>query len=326
MLNISREQLMQALKGACLAEIRAPKPGNVSVFSAGHGMTAQQFEASASAIAAPLTISGASVGERILRAVQETQKTVGCNTNLGIVLLAAPLLCAAQQQHSARELRPRLRRVLGRLTRQDAELAYEAIRLAKPAGLGSSPRFDVSEKPQVTLLAAMQEASDRDSIARQYANGFADVFEVGVAHARKEYARFASEEWAVLSAYLALLARFPDSHVVRKFGIKLALEVSSKAEGLERVWRRSDSPQALMPQLLALDAELKRDGINPGTTADLSVASLLALRLQDLLLGSFTGSWAIPPVTVVKRNVSKSAPRKAAAAEVSELCFTVKLA
>jgi len=46
--------------------------------------------------------------------------------------------------------------------------------------------------------------------------------------------------------------------------------------------------------LLAFDAELKRDGINPGTTADLSVASLLALHLQDLLQGSFTGSGAKP--------------------------------
>ena len=293
MLNIiSREQLGQALKSACLAEIRAPKPGNVSIFSAGHGMTAQQFEASANAIAEPLTEAGASVGERILRAVQETQKVVGCNTNLGIVLLAAPLLCAAQQQYSARGLRPRLRRVLESLTQQDAELAYQAIRLAKPAGLGSSTRHDISEKPQVALLAAMQEASNRDSIARQYANGFADIFDVGVAHARQTLARFGNEEWAVLSAYLAMLARFPDSHVGRKFGSELARQVSSRAALLDSAWRRSDSPQALLPQLLALDAEFKRDGVNPGTTADLSVASLLALHLQDLLLGSFTGSEA----------------------------------
>src|SRR5713101_6742331 len=86
MLNtISSERLAQALKSACLAEIRAPKPGNVSIYSAGHGMTAQQFEASANAIAAPLTVPGTSVGERILRAVQATQQAVGCNTNLGIV-------------------------------------------------------------------------------------------------------------------------------------------------------------------------------------------------------------------------------------------------
>ena len=293
MLNIiSREQLAQALQSACLVEIRSPKPGNVSIFSAGHGMTARQFAASAKVIAAPLTVPGASVGERILRAVQETQKEVGCNTNLGIVLLAAPLLCAAQQQDSARALQPRLHRVLEGLTPRDAELAYQAICLAKPAGLGRSPRYDVSEKPRVTLLAAMQEASNRDSIARQYANGFTDVFDVGVVRAREALARFASEEWAVLSAYLAFLARFPDSHVVRKFGMESAREVSSRAARLESAWQRCHSPQALMPQLLAWDAELKHAGINPGTTADLSVASLLALRLQDFLEGRFTGSEA----------------------------------
>jgi triphosphoribosyl-dephospho-CoA synthase len=293
MLNtISSERLAQALKGACLAEVRAPKPGNVSIYSAGHGMTVQQFEASANAIAAPLTVLGASVGERILRAVEATQQAAGCNTNLGIVLLAAPLLCAAQQESGAHALRLKVRGVLEQLTQQDAELAYAAIRLAKPAGLGSSARHDISEKPQVTLLAAMQEARVRDSIARQYANGFADVFDVGVACARKTLARFAGEEWAVLSAYLGMLARFPDSHVERKYGSELARQVSSRAAVLDSAWQRSDSPQAMLPQLLAFDTELKRDGINPGTTADLSVASLLALRLQDLLQESFTGSEA----------------------------------
>ena len=294
LITISSERLAQALKSACLAEIRAPKPGNVSIFSAGHGMTVQQFEASANAIAAPLTVPGASVGERIMSAVQATHTAVGCNTNLGIVLLAAPLLCAAQQEVKSCELRLRVRRVLKQLTQQDAELAYAAIRLAKPAGLGSSVRHDISERPQVTLLAAMQEASNRDSIARQYANGFTDVFDVGVARAREALARFSGEEWAVLSAYLAMLAHFPDSHVERKFGSELARQVSSRAAVLDSAWQRSDSPQALLPQLLDFDAELKRDGINPGTTADLSVASLLALRLQDLLQESFTGSEAKP--------------------------------
>lgn len=295
MLNTtSSERLARALKSACLAEIRAPKPGNVSIYRAGHGMTARQFEASANAIAAPLTVAGVSVGERILRAVQATQTTVGCNTNLGIVLLAAPLLCAAQQESTAPDLRLRVRRVLRQLTQQDAELAYEAIRLAKPAGLGSSERHDISERPQVTLLVAMREARNRDSIARQYANGFAGVFDVGVARAREALARFTGEEWAVLSAYLGMLARFPDSHVERKFGSELARQVSFRAAALDTAWQRCDSPQALLPQLLAFDAELKRDGINPGTTADLSVASLLALRLQDLLQGSFTGSEAKP--------------------------------
>ena len=290
---ISSERLAQALKSACLAEIRAPKPGNVSDYSAGHGMTAQQFKASANAIAEPLTVPGASVGERILCAVQATQEAVGCNTNLGIVLLAAPLLCAAQQP-GERALRPRVSSVLQQLTQQDAELAYEAIRLAKPAGLGSSVRHDVSEKPKVTLLAAMQEARDRDSIARQYANGFADVFDVGVLRARETLARFAGEEWSVLSAYLAILGRFPDSHVERKFGSELARQISSRAAVLDSAWQRCDSPQAMLPQLLAFDAELKRDGINPGTAADLSVASLLALRLEDLLQESFTGGEAKP--------------------------------
>ena len=70
--------------------------------------------------------------------------------------------------------------MLDGLTVEDAERVYEAIRLANPGGLGDAPEQDVRDEPTVTLLEAMKLAADRDLIARQYANGFADVFDFGV--------------------------------------------------------------------------------------------------------------------------------------------------
>ena len=35
--------------------------------------------------------------------------------------------------------------------------------------------------------------------------------------------------------------------------------------------------------MLEVDAELKSNGINPGTTADLTVASLLVVRLEEMV-------------------------------------------
>lgn len=284
------DQLAQEFARACEAEIRAFKPGNVSVESPGHSMTAQQFFDSARAAAPSLVAPGLSVGERILRAVEATHETVGCNTNLGIVLLCAPLLHAAQLATDERKLQRRVERVLRDLTQRDAEDAYRAIRLAAPGGLGGSARYDVNQPPPVTLLAAMQEAQDRDCIARQYANGFSDVFEFGVPRVRQALRPGAREEYVMLLVYLGWLARLPDSHIERKYGRAVAQEVCAKAALFDARVQGGEAVNGLHVELAAFDVELKTQGINPGTSADLSVASFLAARLGDLLQESFSGS------------------------------------
>jgi triphosphoribosyl-dephospho-CoA synthase len=51
---------------------------------------------------------------------------------------------------------------------------------------------------------------------------------------------------------------------------------------LERL-RKCGAPDLLLSDLLGWDATLKRRGINPGTSADLTVATLFAYRLQGIL-------------------------------------------
>jgi triphosphoribosyl-dephospho-CoA synthase len=273
----------EALRIASIAEVHAFKPGNVSLASPGHGMRAEDFVASADAVAGVIAAPAARVGERILRAIQATRAVVAFNTNLGIVLLCAPLVHAALIPAVEPGLRERLRAVLAQLDIEDAELTYRAIRLAQPGGLGSSPRHDVSSVPSVTLLEAMQEARLRDRIAWQYVTGFEDVFESGTGLLRAALARWGSTEWAAVAVYLAFLARYPDSHVARKHGDEVAREVVSQAEGAARALQGAARPAAAMPALQVFDGWLKARSINPGTTADLTVASLFAVALEDLL-------------------------------------------
>jgi triphosphoribosyl-dephospho-CoA synthase len=280
--------LAVAVRWACEAEIRALKPGNVSIHSPGHGMSASDFLASAAAIAGPIAAPGPSVGERILRAVEATRAVVDCNTNLGIILLAAPLIHAALRA-DRRGLRAALEQTLSALSVEDAALAYRAIRLAQPGGLGESPRHDVSETPRVTLLAAMQEASSRDSIALQYASGFRDVLDSGMPLARDCRARWKSDEWAAVAVYLELLAQRPDTLIARKFGLAAAQQVSREAAPLASALRQSQNPEQLSGQMLEFDSRLKQVGLNPGTSADLTVASLLALRAEEFLQQQFAG-------------------------------------
>ena len=278
------EAIADAYREACLAELAALKPGNVHVFSGGHDMTAADFEASARASAPSMGQPDLTVGARILGAIQRTRRVVACNTNLGIVLLCAPLAQAAFRP-AAGILRDRLHQVLDQLDVADAEQAFAAIRLAQPGGLGTAPENDVCQPARVTLAVAMAAAAGRDRIAQQYANGFADVFEIGVARLRSGLARWASEPWATTFAYLGFLARLPDSHIARKFGPERAGEVSALAQPFDRLLQDASDLEEATAKLLAFDAELKAAGLNPGTTADLTVASLFALRLQDREIG-----------------------------------------
>jgi triphosphoribosyl-dephospho-CoA synthase len=273
-------RIAEAFKWACLAELDAPKPGNVHVYAAGHHMTAEEFVRSAVAAAGPLSAPAARVGERILGAVEATLAAVGTNTNLGIILLCAPLAAAAEVANE--DLREKLAQILRGLDRDDADLAFRAIVRAAPAGLGRSPRYDVFEPATASLLQAMIEAANRDAVARQYATNFADVFDLGVSNLDAMWDE-ADPKWATLATYLGFLSAFPDSHIVRKFGIQCAAEVKRKAASFHASLRTSEDAAQLLPDILTWDAVLKADGINPGTSADLTVASLFARRLRTIL-------------------------------------------
>jgi triphosphoribosyl-dephospho-CoA synthase len=180
-------------------------------------------------------------------------------------------------------LRAALAAELEGLDREDARLAFRAIALAAPGGLGTVPRHDVHAPATVTLREAMAEAADRDRIARQYVSGFADVFDLGEPVLASALARSVEPKWATLAVYLALLSAFPDSHVVREHGPAIAGEVRGRGAEFYRRLQQSHAPEALVPELLAWDAALKARGINPGTSADLTVATLFARRLRSIL-------------------------------------------
>ena len=286
--GIDAPSVAEAIRSACIAELSALKPGNVSIYSEGHGMRIEDFIYSACVIAPVLSEFGLSVGERILAAIQATRRVADCNTNLGIVLLCAPLAHAALNLRPEQSLRDALGETLQTLNKTDTRLTYEAIRLAKPAGLGDVAQHDVGEiEPDVSLLQVMRAAQEYDRIAQQYTSNYADVFDIAIPRLYKGIARWNNEEWATVSAYLGLLATFPDTHIKRKFGIRLAKDVSIRAKCLDHMLlTEKDTPQRMAGALMYFDTELKQQGINPGTSADLTVAALTIKRLKDGILDS----------------------------------------
>lgn len=279
---ISHQQLSELYKQACELELQAFKPGNVSVYADGHDMTVTDFRISAEVSAAPLCNPGYSLGEKIFYAVKATREAVTCNTNLGIILLCAPLIQAMSADYPDTGLRQALHKVLTTTTTEDAEWVFKAIMLASPGGLGRSDDQDVSEKPSVNLAEAMRLASAKDRIALQYVTDYQDVFDFAVSIYYNAASKWGNKSWAAVSVYVDLLSRFPDSHIERKYGDQYTEMVASKMSQLSNELSETENPEHIMPLLFSLDREFKSRGVNPGTMADMTVATVLTVFLEDV--------------------------------------------
>lgn len=271
-----------AYRDACRFDVIAAKPGNVSLDSAAHDMDAGDFLTSARVSAAALCAEARGVGAAVRDAVAATWAAVGCNTNLGIVLLAAPLAQAVRRP-LAGDLRARLRQVLASLDVADAVAAYAAIRQAQPAGLGTAEAADVAAAPAIDLRAAMALAAGRDRIAWNYVNAYADVFELGLPRLCGALAHASALSDAVVATALRLLAALPDTHIDRKHGSVRALAVQRRAIEVETAYKACEDAGARESVVQAFDRELKQGGVNPGTTADLTVTCLFAMNLAAAL-------------------------------------------
>jgi triphosphoribosyl-dephospho-CoA synthase len=278
---LSTKLIQDCIIWACEQEVSAPKPGNVNRIRGGHNMQVNDFIKSAHSIAPALTVAYSSVGLRILNAIQATQAVVDCNTNLGIVLLFAPVCLAIERCSHFDELQNELGLVLKELSIQDAEDCYQAIRLAHAGGLGKVDNQDINDTPTITLLQAMSDAKNRDSIAAQYLNNYCDIFQLGLPKLTDAIICGETVEWATTFAYLCLLSNIPDTLIGRKQGKVTAKIVSNKARSFINKTNKSNELKYYSAELDLWDKELKRDAINPGTTADLTATTLLLRAFQQ---------------------------------------------
>lgn len=262
---------------ACVLEATARKPGNVHRDADFSDVTFTDFLASAVAIGPAIesAAQGTSVGRAVLDAVRAMRAVSATNTYLGTVLLLAPLAAIPREI----DCTVGIAKVLAALGSDDARDVYEAIRISAAGGLGKVDEADIHKAPPASLIAAMQLAAERDLVARQYTNDFADVLrrvvpwlEVG-----------AAQDWAledtIIHAHVQMMAQEPDSLIARKCGSQVARESADRAA---YVLAQGDLYSAGYNAALSdLDFWLRSDGHrrNPGTTADLIAAGLfVALR------------------------------------------------
>jgi triphosphoribosyl-dephospho-CoA synthase len=277
--TLSRDSLEHRVQLACLLEVSAAKPGNITPSHDFSDTTYADMVASGLALGSAFACRRArrqGVGDLIADGVRATAHVTDANTNLGIVLLFAPLVRAAATRTGDETLATGTERVLAQLDVDDAAAAFAAIVQARPGGLGDAPEHDVRAPASVSLREAMAAAAHRDSIASEYATGYAIVFDEGLPLLAGALRERPSTLDAIVSLHLALLAARPDTLIARKAGVEAARAVMAAA-------------RQVRDGLLSLDdfdASLRGDDhrLNPGTTADLVAATLLAALLSGVHL------------------------------------------
>ncbi|MSU77171.1 MAG: triphosphoribosyl-dephospho-CoA synthetase [Gemmataceae bacterium] len=276
------------VKLACIWEVRARKAGNVCPGREFADLTVNDFLRSADAIAPILAQSTEQpLGLTICRAIEATRAVVTTNTNLGIVLLLAPLAAVPADE----SLVVGVSRILAATTRNDAAEVFAAIRIANPGGLGKVSSEDVHGEPTQILREVMALASERDFIAAQYANGFALVLGEMLPTFRDRFRRCGVVEQAIVDLQLATLAHWPDSLIARKLGLEIAEEVRRRACVVV------ENGGTATPAYREFDAWLRGDGHrrNPGTTADLIAATLFAALREGAIDASAAFEWTAHP-------------------------------
>lgn len=282
------------MAAASILEASAAKPGNVHPAAEFPDLTHTELVAAGLAIAPAMERAAEMpLGQTVLAAVRAARSVTRSNANLGIVLAIAPLAAvpdapAAQATAAPATAAPAAAAaVLARLTPADAADVWQAIRLSQPGGLGESPQHDLAGPAPADLLAAMRLAAPHDAIARLWTDGYQSLHAGLVADLLAAIDLGLPLHDAIVDAFLAQLAREPDSLIARKHGLPVALEVSGHAAAARA------APQTIP----AFDRFLRSPRrLNPGTTADLTAAALYILIRDGRLLSDAMALWSSSPL------------------------------
>ena len=277
--RLSRDLLSHGVQLACLLEVSAAKPGNITPAHDFSDTTYADMVRSALALGPAFDRRRAlkrGVGELIADGVSATARVTHANTNLGIVLLFAPLVRAEATRRADEPLRVATERILAELDVADAAAAFAAIVAAHPGGLGDAPDHDVRTPARVTLRDAMAAAAHRDDIASEYATGYEIVFDTALPLLVEALGGGASTLCAIVSLHVGLLAARRDTLIERKAGAEAARAVTAAARDVRAGTMTLDE----------FDASLRGPDhrLNPGTTADLVAATLLVAFLTGVSL------------------------------------------
>jgi triphosphoribosyl-dephospho-CoA synthase len=303
------KHISKCLELAILFEVSADKPGNVNLVVGFEGTRHEHFLASAVAatpyfeLAAErgiafsrgeIPVSNVGVGRIIKDCVADVNAWQrGGNTLVGTVILLAPIAVAAgitptkgEYVFEISKLRENLRLVAESTTPEDAVNVYEAIKVAKPSGLGKAPELDINDsnsvnrivKENISLYQVFKIASEYDRVCSEWVSNYPVTFDFAYPRLMEQIKETGDLNVAIVHTFLKVLAEYSDTFIARKVGIEKAREVSLMAKKVLELGGLETSKGK--ESLREFDLKLRRSSnlLNPGTTADI-IAAALALGI-----------------------------------------------
>jgi triphosphoribosyl-dephospho-CoA synthase len=257
--------LMRAAERAQLAmmlEVCAyPKPGNVDRC---HDYTETRLEHFlASVIFARPALEEAEagvgrIGEIIKHAVRDTNCHEGGNTHFGAFILLIPIIYGKGI--------PGALSAIEKTDVSDAVAFYKAFAMTS-VKMNATDDLDVRDPHtltiirdrEITLLEVMRHSAENDMVAREWITGF-PLSRKGADLLRQ----FGPGRQAIVNTFLTLLASETDTFIIKKHGTAVAHEIMLTAREV------LDGKRSLED----FDADCIQRDINPGSIADILIASL----------------------------------------------------
>jgi len=302
------DYVASSMQLAMLLELSAyPKPGNVHRTRDHEDMRYEHFLGTISGLHSTFfkaadygwrTTYKGRVGKLVFEAAERMLhwQSDG-NTTLGTIMLLTPLAVAAGRalrNGGLNSIEERLRREVVKVCEdanfQDSMWLFKAIKLVRPGGLGKVQELDVYDpsslrrirEEKIPLSEIFHASAKYDSIASEWVTGFKVTFEVGYPYYMESLNRHKDLNVAAVNTFLKILSENPDTHIARKVGLNIALEVSRNARKI--LEKGGASTSSGMKLLWNLDKKLRSRGqeLNPGTTADLTCSSIAVATLSGV--------------------------------------------
>lgn len=282
---------------ATLLEVSAyPKPGNVHRTQDFEDMTYEDFLISSVSIREnlyiaayngskyyPNMLNAINIGECILGCIKETNNLVKTNTNLGISMLLVPIAAtfgALSEEDSIKNLPKAIDTILKNTESDDAIALVKAIVLANAGGMDNkTSEYDVNNKNtlddirknHINMHKLLEMSSKYDKISYELINGLPVILSQGYPVFKKYDEKYSRND-VTLEIYLTILANTPDTLINRKYGEKVAEDVSKRANIILN--ETEIGTKERLSELKSFDIFLRNNKYNPGTTADFTAASL----------------------------------------------------
>jgi len=235
------------------------------------------------------------IGNYIYSAIKNSFKwQSGGNVNLGIVLLFAPISAAAgyilkDEIIRVDDLIQVAKKAIKYTTPKDAVSVYRSIRYSMTDKvLGSVSDLDVGErsstkqilKEKINLYEVFMKCAERDTICKEWVSGYDITSKKGYPYLVKAIKSSSNINTATIDTFLYLLSENLDSLIVRKNDLTTAKLVSDKAREILDHGGYGTMIGRKLTETFDFDLQGKNGLLNPGTTADLTAASLFLLLLS----------------------------------------------